>query len=109
MGQSSRANENLPFFDLHHLAPLPVSLEMQLHIPLHLIEKFVAGFDMEVEARVRSPQHHDQEVLVADDQAIRLERRIEVMLVVLYPLLEVICGECFHKSSLAYFVPGVLE
>src|SRR5918992_4425431 len=86
MRQSARANEDLPLFDLHQLAPFSFRLEMQLHIALDLVEELVAGLYVKIEARVRPAQHHDQEVFVTDNETVRSERRAEVFLVLLDPL-----------------------
>ena len=42
---------------------------------------------MEVEPRIRPAQYHHKEILMMNEQAIGSDRRIEIILVVIYPLL----------------------
>jgi hypothetical protein len=84
---AARADKNFAFFNLDGLASLALRLDDKLHLTLDLVKKLVPRIDMEIEPRIRPAQHHDNKILMADQQLVRAKRRIEQMLVLVDPLL----------------------
>jgi hypothetical protein len=66
---------------------------MKFDVAVNLIEKFLAGFDVKVQPRVRTVQHHDDEILMVREDMVGLERRPEEVPVLFDPIFEVGWGE----------------
>src|SRR5262245_33873118 len=96
MSQPTRTHEDLPFFNLHYFTSFPFRFEVQLHISFDLIKEFVPRLNVEIEPRIGPAQYHHEKVLVMNEKAIGSKRRIEIILVVLYPTLQMVTREKIH-------------
>jgi hypothetical protein len=84
---------------------------VELHVAFDLIKELIPRFDMKVEPRIRPTKYHDQEVLMTNNEAIRPEWRVEVILVFFNPTFEMVSGKKVHRGppSAAPGIIGVME
>ena len=75
-------------FANRYVVNFSVVRDFQQHVTLYLMEPFLNGIVVKIYSRIRPADHHDDHVAFSMQQFVA-DRRLQVVLVFLYPLLKV--------------------